>query len=43
MLTATLLYFFYLFTWIGWSAWRTTLAFAALSEHKFGGFVPPPL
>jgi amidase len=22
---------------------RTTLAFAALIEHEFGGFVPPPL
>ena len=34
MLTATLLYFFYLFTWIGWSAWMPQY----LANEKHLGF-----
>jgi len=34
MLTATLLYFFYLFTWIGWSAWMPQF----LANEKHLGF-----
>ncbi|HEX3418816.1 MAG TPA: MFS transporter [Stellaceae bacterium] len=34
MLTATLLYFFYLFTWIGWSAWMPLY----LANEKHLGF-----
>src|ERR1700739_3892040 len=34
MLTATLLYFFYLFTWIGWSAWMPQF----LANKKHLGF-----